>query len=146
MNMNSPNEKLNISVEKVARNNDTLDLQRTARNMEELQKLLKANKEKAIVEVVRNFLTSLKADLLTLEDVAPLLFPDLQRYGEPPKLERRGGSTSKSVLISGTVYQDPNSSETWTAGGKGARPKWVQKLQKDSVDMTSLVLIDSPQS
>jgi DNA-binding protein H-NS len=144
--MNSPNQKPDISVVQSARENGISDLQLTVQDTDEIQKILKANKEKTIDKVVRNFLNLLKAELLTLEDVAPLLFPEFQKNGEAARRKRRGGSTSKGKLKSGTVYQDPNSSETWTAGGKGARPKWIQNLLKDSVDMTSLVLIDSPQS
>ena len=144
--MNSPDQKFETPVVKIAHDISVIDLQRTTREAKAIQRKHKANKEMAIDEVVGNFLKSLKINSLTLEDVAPLLFPELTRNGEPPKVERRGDSTVKSKLKSGTVYQDPNSSETWTAGGKGARPKWIQKLLKDSVDMSSLVLIDSPQS
>jgi DNA-binding protein H-NS len=60
---------------------------------------------------------------------------------------RLGASVSdKTNLKRGTVYQDPDSNETWTAGGKGAPPKWIQNLLNNAVDMSSLVLIDSPQS
>jgi hypothetical protein len=77
--MNSPNQKPDLSVEQSAPENGISDLQLTVRETDGIQNGFKANREKAIDKVVKNFLNFLKADLLTLEDVAPLLFPELKK-------------------------------------------------------------------
>jgi DNA-binding protein H-NS len=144
--MNSPMQNFPMSANSSRPKDDISNLGKPAGDSKKIQRKIKKNKEEVIHEVVAIFLKSLKANLLTLEDVKPLLFPGLQQNVEAPMVEPRSGPASKSRLKSGTVYQDPNSSETWTAGGKGARPKWIQMLLRDSVDISSLVLIDSPQS
>jgi DNA-binding protein H-NS len=103
-------------------------------------------RDMALREVVETFMQSLHDQQFTLEDVAPLLFPDVKKIRQPRKAERSASAASKYKLKKGTVYQDPASNETWTAGGNGARPQWVQSLLDSSADISSLVLIDSPQS
>lgn len=103
-------------------------------------------RDMALREVVETFMQSLHDQQFTLEDVAPLLYPEAKKSSQPRKAERSASTASKYKLKKGTVYQDPASSETWTAGGNGARPQWVQSLLDNSADISSLVLIDSPQS
>ena len=103
-------------------------------------------REIALREVVETFMKSLDSKQFTLEDVAPLLFPEVKKIRQPRQAEKSESAASKYKLKKGTVYQDPTSNETWTAGGNGARPQWVQSLLESSADISSLVLIDSPQS
>jgi DNA-binding protein H-NS len=103
-------------------------------------------REIALREVVESFMKSLEDKQFTLEDVAPLLFPKAKKNSQPRKAEKSASGAPKYKLKKGTVYQDPASNETWTAGGNGVRPAWIQSLLDSSADISSLVLIDSPQS
>lgn len=124
----------------------TLNLRRATHDTDVNHQNISEGRDQALRTIAEKFLQSLAENQFTLSDIEPLLFPQTMKSMEPQKAERSASSAPKYKLKKGTVYQNPASNETWTAGGNGARPEWIQRLMNNSADISSLVLIDSPQS